>query len=142
MRSGRLRRDRHQIRHAFAPGYDLAANSKDAGLECVHQQQPHLYWSDEAVALVGGVFANHRRELVGQGLLVRRQPVVIVVAELDDKLVGDQGAVAADDGGLVVEFALQRGGYLDRLDLGFEGAGEDAFDDSADPSLEALKYTH
>ncbi len=65
-----------------------------------------------------------------------------MVAEFDDELVGDQGAVAADDGGLVVEFALQRGGYLDRLDLGFEGAGEDSFDDSADPSLEALKYTH
>ena len=65
-----------------------------------------------------------------------------MAAELDDELVGNQGAIAADDRGLVVEFALERGGYLDRLDLGFEGPGEDPFDDTADSSLESLEYTH
>jgi len=88
------------------------------------------------------VLADHCRELVAQGLLIGRQPVVIVVAELDDELVRNQRAVAADDGGLVIEFTLERRGYLDRLDLGFEGAGEDSLDDTADPSLEALEYTH
>jgi hypothetical protein len=88
------------------------------------------------------VLADHSRKLVRQRLLVRREAVEVVVAELDDELVGNKCAVAADDRGLVVEFALERGGYLDRLDLGFEGAGEDSLDDTADPSLEALEYTH
>jgi hypothetical protein len=65
-----------------------------------------------------------------------------VAAELNNELVGNEGAVAADHGGLVVDFTLQRRGDLDWLDLGFEGAGEDSFDDAADPSLEALEYTH
>jgi len=37
-RSGRLRWDGDQIRHAFAPGCDLAADPEDAGFECVHEQ--------------------------------------------------------------------------------------------------------
>jgi hypothetical protein len=88
------------------------------------------------------VLTDHRRELIGQWLLIRRQPVIVVVAEFDDEVVGNERAVATDDCGLVVEFALERRCYLDRLDLGFEGAGEDSLDDAADPTLEALKYTH
>jgi hypothetical protein len=108
----------------------------------VYEEQLDLNRPDEAVALVGGMLANHRRQLVSQGLLVRRQPVVVVAAELDDELVRHERAVAAYDRGLVIEFALKRRRHLDWLDLGFEGAGEDAFDDAADPSLEALEYTH
>jgi hypothetical protein len=88
------------------------------------------------------VFADHRREFVRQWRLVRRQPGVVVVAELDDEMVRHQGAITPDDGGLVVEFTLQSGGNLDRLHFGFEGPGEDAFDQAADPALEALEHTH
>jgi hypothetical protein len=65
-----------------------------------------------------------------------------VVAELYHELVRHQRAVAGDDRGLVVEFTLKCRGDLDRLDLGLEGAGEDSLDDTADPSLESLEYTH
>ncbi len=137
MRDGGCRGDR-----VLAAGDDVAAHVEDAGLEPGLVPERDGDRTDEAVALVGGVLANHGGQLVLQRGGVRRQALVVVVAELDDEVVGHQDAARADDRGLVVELALERAADLDRLHLRLEGAREDPLDEAFEPALEALQNTH
>ena len=67
---------------------------------------------------------------------------MVVRAEVDDEDVGHDGAAAAHDGGAVVHLALERGGDLDGLHLGLEGAREGTVDHAVEPLLEAVEQTH
>ena len=62
--------------------------------------------------------------------------------QLDVEVVGREPPVAAEDLGVVVDLALQRGGDLDRLDGAAEGPGERTRDRPLQLLLELLQPTH
>ena len=64
---------------------------------------------------------------------------MIAVGQLDDEVVGHQGAALGHDGGPVVHFPLHRAGHFDRLQLGPEGAREGTLYHAFKPALEALQ---
>jgi hypothetical protein len=67
---------------------------------------------------------------------------VVVRAELDDEIVGDEDLAVADDGTAVVGFPLERLGDLDRLDFALEHLREGALDEPTETPLEALHHSH
>src|SRR4051794_27923364 len=123
-------------------GGDTAAHPEDAGVELGDLFQPHLHRPDEGVALLVGVLADHRGELLAEGAFVRREPGVVGAAELHDVVVGDEDPTLCDNRLAVVGLTLQRARDLDRLHLAFEHFGKGAFDDASEASLEALKDSH
>ena len=67
---------------------------------------------------------------------------MVVRAELDDEVVGDEHLAVADDGPAVVGLSLQGLGDLYRLYLALEHLGEGALDQPAETPLEALHHSH
>ena len=58
------------------------------------------------------------------------------------KGIGDDGPTSADDRGMVIAFALQGAGDLDRLHFGLESARERAVDHAVEASLEPVEDPH
>ena len=96
----------------------------------------------EDVALRVGVVLDLVGELVGERGVVRREPVEVDLAELDVEVVGHHPPLAAEDLGVVVALALQRGRDLHRLHRTAEGAREGAGDHVLQPLLEPLQPAH
>src|SRR5206468_7352288 len=95
----------------------------------------------ERVALRRGMLAYQRCQLVSEGDAVRRQPLVVLLGQVDHELVGHQRAPGSP-GAALVTFPGQRPGELDRLDPALEDAGEGALDDAAETAFEALQHPH
>ena len=96
----------------------------------------------KGVALGGRVPLHELRELVDERLAHGGHALVVGARERDREVVGDEDAVARDDGGLGVELAPQRCGDLERLHPALEGLRERATDDAFQPSLEAVEKPH
>lgn len=104
--------------------------------------EPHTDRAGEGVVLQIRVLASQLDQLGGEGAEVRGQAIVVAGAQLDDEVVRDERAVAADDLRVVVEFALDGSRDLDGLDLGPESPGERALNEVLEPALEALQNPH
>ena len=123
-------------------GARLAAHPEDAGLELVVLAEVDLHRTEQRVALLGGVVAHEGGELGLERLLEDRQAPVVVLGELDVEDVGDDGAVAVDDGGPVADLPLEGRGDLDGLHLGLERAGERAVHEAVEGVLEPFQQSH
>ena len=102
----------------------------------------NLYWSDELVVLLGRVLLDHARELERERVRVRREPLMVVWAELDHEVVGHHRATTADDRCPIVAFALERTCDLDGLYLRFERTREGATDEPFETALEPVENSH
>jgi hypothetical protein len=123
-------------------GPALADHPEHPGGQVVDLAERDLGRPEELVPLAAGVLVDHGGQFGAERLAVGRQPLEVALAEFDGEHVGGDGAVAVEHGGLVVEFALECCGDLDRLDLGAEGAGEGAVDQPVQPLLEPLQDAH
>ncbi len=113
-----------------------------AGREVAHALEPHPHRADERVALLLGVLPGQRGQLDAQAVGVDVEPRVVVLGDLDDEVVRDQGPALGDDRRPVVHLPLNRAGYLDRLKLGLERPRKGTFDHPLEPVLKALQDSH
>ncbi len=78
-------------------------------------------------------------ELFAERPAERAHALVIGRRQMHRERIRRQNAVAAHDGGLLVELAPQGGCDLDGLDAAAEGLGERAVDGALETLLEAVK---
>jgi hypothetical protein len=104
--------------------------------------EDHLDVPAQLVALLGRVLPDDLGELLGEGLGVDREPVVVVAGQLHDEVIGNDRAALADDRRAVVQLTLQRAGDLHGLNVGFERLREGSAHQSFETALEALENSH
>src|SRR5690242_2359955 len=106
-----------------------------------HPLEPHPHRAHERVTLLLGVVPGQVGQLDAEALGVHVETLVVGLGQLDDEVVRHQRAPLGHDGGPVVHLALDRAGYLDRLQLGPEGAREGTLYHAFKTTLEALQYS-
>ena len=127
---------------ALHPRLRLAPDPEPARGQVVGLLELDADRAREDVALRVRVVLDLVGELVGEGAVVRREAVEVDLAQLDVEVVGHHPPLAAEDLGVVVALALERGRDLHRLHRAAERAREGAGDEVLQPLLEPLQPAH
>ncbi len=115
---------------------------KNPGLQLRVAVEGDLDGAAGLVALRVGVLLRSGDQLVGEGLLVAGEAFEVGAGQLDRVEVRHHRAAVAHHGGAVVHRAADRGGELDRLDLGLERLGKGAVDRSLQAALDLVEQSH
>ena len=114
-------------------------DAEPAGLQLVVDRQLDRDRAHEVVALFPGVLAGGLAQLGAEGFVDVGEPGVVVGAEPEGEVVGDDPAALDVDRAVLVHLPHEAPTELDRADAALEGAGEHALDHTLYAVLERLQ---